>query len=559
MAKNSVKKRKVDQRKDKIRAWLSDRTNLIFLGILVFAIGIRLFYFSLTKGQALWWDEADYLAYAKNLANLGGDWIVTEQHNSVFPFIVAALLSVGFNEVASKFFVELLPSVFVVLISYLLIRKMYPDPRIALVCAFLMSVFWVSLFNTNRFHLGMPGLLFGLLAVYAFWEGWERREKIFGRWKKEWTIPIAVALVVFTYTIRRGYFLFGAFILAYMALTGDWRKMVRDKKNWVGVGLLLVLFYIAEKLIFTTSIGGVAESYTHVDQPLRLIAFDVFKSYFALGSGVGSVLFYLFWLGLILVIVNLGLNTGYIKKSKDPNLKADLFNLISIILTLAFFIFILRPQNIFGEARWYLPLALPAFVCIARVTTYLADKTKRYHKILPVLVIVLLIGAGGWYQYGQADSIIRGRVDSFSGIKEAGSFVNGISKINEIIISQAVPQTVYYSERNVLQAEMLVEVKGKDFTLEDFLEAVSDNKDVKFLLVSFSEPGQPDWMRRDSYVQDQGQVKLAAWEIPFMDSKIDFINQQQNIRGDKTFGEQGLKFTLVEVKQDIFIYLIERV
>ena len=91
--------------------WFKDKYNLTFLGILLLAIAIRIYYFVLTAHQPLWWDEADYLAYAKNLANLGGDWIVTAQHNSLYPFIVAGLFLLGLGEPFVKFFIQIIPSI----------------------------------------------------------------------------------------------------------------------------------------------------------------------------------------------------------------------------------------------------------------------------------------------------------------------------------------------------------------------------------------------------------------------------------------------------------------
>jgi len=44
--------------KEKIKIWLKDPYNLVILGVIIFAFAIRLYYFSLTKNQPRWWDEA---------------------------------------------------------------------------------------------------------------------------------------------------------------------------------------------------------------------------------------------------------------------------------------------------------------------------------------------------------------------------------------------------------------------------------------------------------------------------------------------------------------------
>ena len=85
----------MDERREKVRdsikSWLKDPHNLTFLGIMVLALVIRLYYFVLTKNQPLWWDESDYMAYAKTLAGFGGGWIIAAQHNSLFPFFCLSL------------------------------------------------------------------------------------------------------------------------------------------------------------------------------------------------------------------------------------------------------------------------------------------------------------------------------------------------------------------------------------------------------------------------------------------------------------------------------------
>jgi hypothetical protein len=58
-------------------------------------------------------------------------------------------------------------------------------------------------------------------------------------------------------------------------------------------------------------------------------------------------------------------------------------------------------------------------------------------------------------------------------------------------------------------------------------------------------------MRRDTYTQDG---KFAKWEIPFMDTTIDFTTGQQDIKQEKTYGP--ITFKLIAVKQDAFLYRI---
>ena len=533
--------------KQKIKSWFKDPYNLTFLGILLFAIAIRIYYFVLTAHQPLWWDESDYLAYAKNLANLGGDWIVTAQHNSLYPFIVAGLFLLGLGEPVIKFILAIIPSIFIVILTYLICLKMYDDKRIALISSFLMAVFWVLLFNSTRFHLEAPGFFIGLLAIYVFFQGYERKEKIFGKINPNWAIPLAVVLVVLTYAIRRGYFLFGIFILVYILTTKPWKELIKDKYNWIGLGLAVFLLFLVEKFIFFSGIGEVGGTYFHPENPLSLVSLGIFKALFSFGGVLKNISFYLFIIGILAMIVTLILHTGHLKKLRNKKSLGDLFAIITILFTLLNFIFILRLWENFGEERWYLPLALGAFIAVSRGTLLIGDYIKKYNKILAVLFIILLIGMGGYFQIKHADEIIKNKIPSFEGIKQASFYVKEISSPNDIIVSQPVPQTIYYSEMKVMQPEQIANATSSDYILGDFLTGLEKNPNAKYLFISFSEPGYPDWMKQQS---------PTFWKIPFMDTTIDFTTGQQNIRPSIRY--QNTTFTLLDVKQDVFIYEISR-
>src|SRR3989338_8017051 len=190
-------------KKDKIKAFLKNKHNLAFVLILLFAIGIRLYYFDITKDQAIWWDESDYLAYAKNLAGYHSNWIITTQHNSLYPYLAALFFQLNLSEVIVKFFLQFIPSILSVVLVYFICKEMYEDKRIALIASFLMAVLWEHLFNTVRFHIDILALFTGLLAIYVFWKGYEKKEKIFGKINPNWAIPLTVILSILTYTVRR--------------------------------------------------------------------------------------------------------------------------------------------------------------------------------------------------------------------------------------------------------------------------------------------------------------------------------------------------------------------
>ena len=529
--------------------WFKDKYNLTFLGILFLAIAIRIYYFILTAHQPLWWDEADYLAYAKNIANLGGDWIVTAQHNSLYPFIVAGLFLLGLGEPVVKFILQIIPSILSVWLIYAICNEMYNDKRIGLIASFLMATFWVVLFNSMRFHIDIPGLFLGLLAIYVFWRGYENKKKIFGKINSNWAIPLAVFFAILAYSIRRAYFIFAVFILVYVLLTTkDWKKLIKDKFNWIGIVFGVLLLFLVEKFIFISGVGEVGSAYFHPENSLNFGPLKIFNAFFSFGSLFKNIYFYLFLIGVIFIFINLLIYLGHIKKEKNKKVRGDLFAVIILILTLAVFIFTRIVEEGFGEQRWYLPLALGAFIAVSQGVLLIGDFIKKYSKIIGIILIILLIALGGYYQVKNADGIIKNKIPSFEGIRDASLFLKQLSNPEEIIISIPIPQTIYYSEGKVINpANLLNKTSNQDFSFEEFLSKLSENTKVKYIIVTFSEPGHPDWMQQQS---------SNFWSIPFMDTTINFTNNKQDIKQEKTYG--NLTFKLIALKQDAFVYEVIR-
>ncbi len=495
------------------------------------------------------------MAFAKYLAGSSGAWIVTGAHSSIFPYLVAALFKIGFSEVSIKFILEFIPSFILIILAYKIPLMIYDDKRIALICAFLMATFWDLLFYSMRFHLEAPSMLFAFLGIYVFWQGYEKREKIFGKINPDWAIPAAVFFIVIAYSIRRGFFHFGLFLLGYMLLTRKISDLIKDKYNWYAFGILIILFLFFEKVFFVQSIVESSKVYFHTENPLSMVDFQVFGIYFNRLQGGFSSLTYLFYMGFILVLANVLLSLGYIR-SGSRHVKGDLFVLLSLGITMSYFIFYQR-DIVFGDSRWFYPLLFAAIMCIARAATILPDYLLRYNKILGFAATLMLLSAviyGGYYEYKHSESIIKYKLDSFKGIKEAGLFIKEISSPADIIVSVPKPQLAYYAERNVTSPAVIENsTKLEKYTqLDEFLEKIEITPSAKYVVITFSEPNHPDFMRRDLAKDNQ----LVAIQIPFMNTTIDLINGQHQITQEMSYG--NITFRLLTVKEDAFVYQILR-
>ena len=392
-------------KKDIIKSWLKERHNLVFLGIIILTILIGAYYFSLTKTQPLWWDESDYLAYAKNIAGYNVDWIVTAEHSSLFIYIVALFFKLGFSETLTKFFVEFIPYILLVIVTYMVASALYKDKRIALITSALFAVQWTVLFTAMRFQVEILGLFFGMLSVYVFWKGYEKKEKIFGIMGYNWAIPLAAVLSLITYSIRRGYFLFGVFLFIQMLASRNWKDLIKDKYNWIAAIISIIIILVVEILIFSSGITSVAGGYAHFDRKINFLPLGVFSSFFSYTSlEWASVLLYLFWIGLIIIVIKTLLSIGHIRKSESEynESKSDIFVIVSIIITLLFFILVLREPDSFGEPRWYFTLLFGSLICISKaaitISDYVSKYSPKYSKQIVAIIIIILIAFGAYYE-----------------------------------------------------------------------------------------------------------------------------------------------------------------
>ncbi|MCW8966765.1 MAG: glycosyltransferase family 39 protein, partial [Candidatus Pacearchaeota archaeon] len=495
----------LEKRKQKIKKYLKE--NIIFIGIISFAIIVRFYYFLITKTQPLWWDEADYMAYAKTIAGVGStSWIATPQHNSLFSYIAAIFLKLNFSEPAIKFILVTFPSILLVFLTYKICRLLYEDKRIALISSFIIATFWNILFNSFRFHLECLALLFAFLGIYSFFQGNEKKQKIFGKINPKYSTILVGIFIMVAYSIRRVYILFGVFIFFYFIITGETKNIIKNKFNWIAGVTVVVLFYFVDEFIFVSSLGDVAGTYYHAGENFSLDSIRIFSVYFdSLTNPIFFSFFkYLFWIGFFILCFNVILGFDYLrKKSPKQVIKSDFFNILSIIITLMFFIFVLRINVSEGrgyDARWFLPLLLASLVSISKGVLFLTDSIKKYSKQLSLIFMIILIGYGAIYELQHADEIIKIKIDSYRGIKDTGMYLNEISKLEDIIVTVPTTQTAYYAEREVLNPNILS--KGnlsseKNFNI--FLDYLMANRNLKYILVSFIEPNHPAWMKNVEY------------------------------------------------------------
>ncbi|MDD3985939.1 MAG: glycosyltransferase family 39 protein, partial [Methanobacterium sp.] len=158
--------------KDKAINWLKEPFNLALVAVMVFAIGIRFYYFWMTKNQPLWWDELCYGSLAKNFITHAWDGtslIIGETHIRplIFSFLWAFLLLLHLPEMANRFILGFIPSIMSVLFIYLIGKEIY-GKKVGLVASAIFSMLWLGLFYSSRFLVHMLEMALLTSSIYFF-------------------------------------------------------------------------------------------------------------------------------------------------------------------------------------------------------------------------------------------------------------------------------------------------------------------------------------------------------------------------------------------------------
>ena len=158
----------------KLKEWFKDNYNLVFLGILVLGIGLRLWIYFKTLGQAVWWDEADYLVNAQTLMGMHDYYALNVRRPFLFPLVWGLIIKL-FNSEALIRLTEVFMSTMAVWFAYFIGKEMY-SKKVGLIACFLSAVFWQYLFFTGRIMTDLPMVAFYLGAVYFFWRAYVNKK-----------------------------------------------------------------------------------------------------------------------------------------------------------------------------------------------------------------------------------------------------------------------------------------------------------------------------------------------------------------------------------------------
>jgi 4-amino-4-deoxy-L-arabinose transferase-like glycosyltransferase len=464
----------IEKRKNKIVRWLSQPHILILIGILILGIFLRVQIFNQTSDQALWWDEAEYMAKAKKLA-FGWEW--TDYWNSHKPillsFLAVPFFWLGIGEIGIRFLI-LLISIAAIPAMYLAAKEFFNNRNIGLISAFLMAIFWVHLFFTGRILVGLPATTFFILFWYFFTKGFI---------KKQGSKYLYLAWFMFGlgFMLRVVYGALAIPIVAYM-LFEDKLKILKKKETWISI---LVLLLTISPLIIWLFVQYPADpigefmgfKHERFEAAGGAMGIGGFPLYFLdLPYVLGWPLLIIFILGAPVYFIDLFLGFDMILKPERKDLRTKLFVLGFII-----FAFLLWGYTrAYVEQRDAFTTALFFFGIIGTGLLKIKKHVSSYNKILAVAVILGLLVWGAHYHITWGRQLTKQKSTGvYEAIKEAGLWIKDNSLPGDIICSDARKEMLYYTEREVFDPD------SYDYRVprpvEEAKKELIENKNIKFI------------------------------------------------------------------------------
>jgi len=314
----------MQKRKEKIINWIKNPYNFIFLLILVFAIGVRLYYFFLVKNQPVWWDESEYLNMAKSWA-----FNLEYQFDPVRPVLFSLIMALFFKIANTEF----LPRVFILLLSMISIAGVYYlgkeiyNKKIGLLASFLMSVFYLHLFFTYRILVDLASLSFFMFAALLFYKYSKDNSK-----KKLLYWASALIAIGTLFKITTALLLFA--FLIYLLIT-ERLNFLKKKEIWIAAFIFLLIlspYFIWGYLEFNGFV--ITQAFSRNAPKSFFGGFTILKNYLILFPSYFSwPLLIAFICGLIMMY-KLFLGFDILIKEKDKKLKRDLYLLLILLIPL---------------------------------------------------------------------------------------------------------------------------------------------------------------------------------------------------------------------------------
>ncbi len=463
------KREDIEINTSKLTSWFTNKNNLMFLGVLIFAIAIRLYYFKMTYNQPLWWDEAEYMNMAKA-------WAFSRPYEflAVRPVLFSFFASLFFRITSSEFptrFLMLILSIFSVVGVYYLGKEVY-DQRTGLLASFFMSIFYLNLFFSYRLLVDLPSLTFFTFGAYFFYRYFKNNEV-----KMLYYGAIVIGIGTL-FRINTAVYLFVAAI--FTLLTNA--KLLKKKEVWISALIFFLIlspyliwgylqfhgFVITQAGKYNAPVPGTVISTALSNTTIYLSSFPTYMTWTLL----------LFTLLGLFLMYNLVLAPDLLSKGHNK-LKGDFYILLLLLIPFLAAVFLIAHT----EDRYILNV-FPAIFIIGSLGIFKGyDLIKKKSKILAIILLCVLLIFITYSQYQSADGLIKQKLTSYGDFKDAGSWLKQNSLQTDRAVVSGSPMVTFYSDRDSF---------GFPNTEEEFNNLLKTDKNIKYFILAAIQPS-PDW------------------------------------------------------------------
>ncbi|MFA7707792.1 MAG: glycosyltransferase family 39 protein [Candidatus Pacearchaeota archaeon] len=479
----------LEKETNKFIKWVKNPYNFTLGLIILFAIGIRIYYFILTKIQPLWWDEAEYFVLARHWAGLSPHlgYVFDPVRQVLNPFLMSLFFRLfGVGEFLPRIFLLIL-SIASVIGMYFLGKELF-DKKVGLLSCFFMSIFWVNLFFSFRVLVDIHSLTFFIFSAFFFYKYLNTGSKSSLYWA---TALIGIGTLFKLSTA----FLLPA-ILLYLLIT-ERLTFLKKKEIWIAALIFILIltpyllwgYFQFHGFILTQASGLVAPDNYFSN------GFTALKNYLILFPN------YLSWIMLFVFILGLAsmyellLGFDLLVKQGDIKLKKDLYLLLILIIPLILISIMIDHT----EDRYILNVFPAIFIISSCFIIKVFYLVKKKNKIIAIILLILLLGFSVQFQLKSTDSLIEGKIYSYLEVKEAGLWINQNSNPSDLIATNSNPQIKYYADREIVQIPN---------TEEEFEQILNSTKNLRYFVIS-SVQKSPDWAYQ--YPTKQGLTPVNGY------------------------------------------------
>jgi len=485
----------IERRTDRIIRWLKNPYNFLLVAILIFAFVIRLYHFTQTWNQPIWWDEAEYMASAKYFA-FDIPYDPNIQRPILFQFIASFFLRAGLGEMSIKFILVLLPSVLLVWAVYFLGKEMF-NKKVGLIAALLISASWTLLFWTARIQPDYLSMSFQILAIALMWKYWKN--------PKAKLIIFSGIFAGLGVHFKISGFLIPIIFVLFIFCKDRFSALKNKHYYYFAIAFLLTLtpYFIWSYVLFDTPLG-----FTHNYSPTTNLQLDFpwKENLIFFHTLAGNVLLVLFLFGAILAFKFL-FYIDVLIKNKRKCFDPEIFSILVIIVISLFYIFWIRET----QDRWVF-LWLPfIFFFVGNSLMFIYNQIKKHQKIIAIILVGGLLLFAVYSQVNQANGLIEARKTSYLPVKEAGIWIKENSQKTDVVFSNSEHQNAYYSERETIHFYKDKSGNWQESNFNDFIDLYKP----RFISISIFEKNPPwigDWI-------DKNQNRLTPVQAYFADAE----------------------------------------